>query len=130
MADWKDIGVDNFRTAVLLFEDKKYRSATSRFYYAAFSVITHELIQRNAGPDFAQGRVTPSHAQVSTLIDQYFVHFSEERRRNFARRVNNIYRDRLAADYSLLRIDKAAAKETYRLTESIFRYLGASYEQK
>lgn len=126
MADWRDVGIENYKVAVELFERRRYRSAVSRFYYAAFSLITYELIQRSAAADFTQGRDTPGHGQLPRLVETWFVHFSEERRAHFARRVADLYRDRVAADYSLLRVDRMAAKEAFRLTESIFRYLGVN----
>ena len=43
MATWQEIGQDNFRAGRELIEAKRYRSSVSRFYYAAFSVLTHEL---------------------------------------------------------------------------------------
>ena len=50
MATWQEIGIDNFRAAVALYDGGYYRNATSRFYYAAFSVLTSELIRRGARP--------------------------------------------------------------------------------
>jgi len=41
-----------------------------------------------------------------------------------------VYRDRIGADYSLLRVDKQSAKETYRATEKVFRYLGVFHGEK
>ena len=43
MATWREIGQDNFRAAVELYEIGWYRSAVSRFYYAALAVVTDEL---------------------------------------------------------------------------------------
>ena len=40
VAKWQDVGVDNLRAAVELYDGSHYRSATSRFYYAVFSVLT------------------------------------------------------------------------------------------
>ena len=45
MATWQEIGIDNFRAAVALYDCGYYRNATSRFYYAAF-MLTYELIRR------------------------------------------------------------------------------------
>lgn len=79
MATWRDIAQDNFRAAVSLYDGGHYRSATSRFYYAAFSLITGELIQRNARGDFTGGRGTPGHAQLPGLVETHFTHFSQAR---------------------------------------------------
>ena len=124
MATWEDVGVNNYRDAVALFETKKYRSSTSRFYYAVFALLTHELTRRGAANDFAQSRATPSHRQLPRLVQDHLTQFSEERLRNMARRISSLYRNRIEADYSLLRVDRVSAKESYRLAESLFRYLG------
>lgn len=124
MATWEDIGVDNFRVAVELFDagGSRYRSAVSRFYYAAFAVLTHELSRRNA--PFHVGRETPSHAELPRLIETCLTQFSEQRRANLARTVAELYRDRLAADYSRERVDKAAVRDAYRRATNVFTYLG------
>ncbi len=41
MATWQEIGIDNFRAAVTLYDGGFSRSATRRLYDAAFSVLTH-----------------------------------------------------------------------------------------
>ncbi len=123
MATWQEIGRDNFRVAVSLYESGHYRSATSRFYYAAFSVVTHELLQRNASGDFTGGRGTPSHAQLARLVELYFTQFSEGRLANFIRYVNALYADRIAADYSLQRVDRQATRDTYAAAKKVLEYL-------
>ncbi len=123
MPTWKEIGQSNFRAAVSLYESGHYRSASSRFYYAAFTLVTGELIQRGASGDFTNGRVTPGHAQLSGLIETHFSQFSLERRHNFTRYLRNLYADRIAADYSLQRVDKQAARDAYTAANKIFGYL-------
>jgi uncharacterized protein (UPF0332 family) len=127
MATWQEIGQDNFRAGRELFDRKRYRSAVSRFYYAVFSVVTDELIRRNAYPDFRDKRATPGHSQLPNLMESYFTHFSDERQKHLRDYVKSVYRDRIGADYSLLRVDKQTAKESYRATEKVFRYLGVDY---
>lgn len=131
MANWKDIAIDNFRSAVTLFDAKRYRSAVSRFYYAAFIATTYELIQRGATPQFRDGRPTPAHTQIrdSQFLDLHFAQFTEERRINFRKTIAELYRDRIAADYSDLRVDREAAKDAHRRAENVFRYLGINHER-
>ncbi len=124
MATWQEIGQDDFRAAVELYESGRYRSAVSRFYCAVFSVVTDELIRRNATVDFRDNRATPSHSQLPQLMETYFTHYSIERQMHLRNYVRSVYRDRIGADYSLLRVVKQIAKETYRATEKVFRYLG------
>lgn len=125
MATWEDVGVDSFRAAVELFDagGSRYRSAVSRFYYAAFALLTHELSRRGGAP-FHAGRETPSHAELPRLIEAHLIQFGEERRANLARTVAELYRDRLDADYSVQRIDKTAAMRAYRRAAAVFTYLG------
>ena len=63
-------------------------------------------------------------------METYFTHFSIERQRHIRNYVRNVYRDRIGADYSLLRVDKQSAKETYRATEKVFRNLGVFHGEK
>jgi uncharacterized protein (UPF0332 family) len=117
MATWEEIGQDNFRAALDLYARARYRSATSRFYYAVFSVLTHELIFRHAAADFRDGRGAPGHAQLPTLIDTYFGHFGAAKKANINRYVVGLYRNRIVADYSLQRIDKQFASEAHRAAQ-------------
>lgn len=126
MATWQEIGVDNFRAAVALYDGGFYRSAASRFYYAAFLVLTHELIRRGARPAFRDNRATPGHAQVVILVQTYFTHMSSVKLDKLAALVTALYLDRLNADYSLLRVDKQSCRGSYRTATKIFDYLEAS----
>ena len=130
MPTWQEVGQDNFRAAIELYESGRYRSAVSRFYYAVFSVVTDELLRRNAKIDFRDNRATPSHSQLPNLMERYLTHFSVDRQTHLRNYVRNVYRDRIGADYSLLRVDKQSAKETYRATEKVFRYLGVFHGEK
>ena len=128
MTTWQAIGIDNFRVAVSLYDTGQYRSAASRFYYSVFSILTHELILRKAAADFRNVRSTPGHSQLPRLLETYFTQLSPDRRKHLIGFVVGLYRDRLIADYSLSRVDKLSAKETYRAAEKIFRYLGVGHE--
>ena len=130
MATWQEISSDNFRAAVALYDGGFYRNATSRFYYAAFSALTHELIRRGARPAFRDNRATPGHAQLPFLMTTYFTQFSTERLENLIGYVGNLYRYRIAADYSLFRVDKPYATKAFRAAEKIFRYLEVTHERK
>ena len=123
MATWQEIGIDNFRAAVALYDGGHYRNAASRFYYAAFSVVTYELIQRGARPAFRDNRATPGHAQLRLLITTYFTHMSARRLDNLTALVTDLYLDRLNADYSLLRVDKQSCRISYQTARKIFNYL-------
>lgn len=124
MATWQEIGIDSFRAAVALYDGGFYRNATSRFYYASFSALTHELIQRGARPAFHDNRATPGHAQLPRLIRAYLTHMSDGRLDNLTALVTALYLDRLAADYSLIRVDRQSCRDSYLAAKKIFNYLG------
>jgi len=124
MATWQEIGRSNFEAAVSLYDGGHYRSAASRFYYAAFSSVTGELVQRNAAADFTGGRGTPGHAQLPGLVGTHFTQFSQVRLDNFTRLLRNLYAVRIAADYSLQRVDRQSARDAYTAAKKIFDYLG------
>ncbi|MGI4790287.1 MAG: HEPN domain-containing protein [Janthinobacterium lividum] len=123
MATWQEIGTDNFRAAVALYDGGYYRNATSRFYYAAFSALTYELILRGARAAFRDGRATPGHTEMPRLIRAYFIHMSAGRLANLTALAEGLYLDRLAADYSLIRVDRQSCRDSYLATEKIFNYL-------
>ena len=132
MATWQEIGIDNFRAAMVLFDSPSphYRSASSRFYYATFCVLTHELLQRGAGAEFRDQRATPGHAQLPRLVETYFTHLSRERLDNLVAYVATLYRDRIAADYSKQPVDRQSTTKTLRAAEKVFRYLEVKHERK
>jgi len=122
MATWQEIGQDNFRTAQDLYEMKHYRSSVSRFYYAAFSLLTYELAR--SGVVFRMGRRTPAHAELAELVMENLTQFSEARRTAITLVTLRLYRSRLDADYSDQRIDRKAAERAMRDAGKLFRYFG------
>ena len=124
MANWQDVGKNNLSDAVLLLDNKKYRSAISRFYYAVFAALTFELIRRGASGDFGNNKNTPGHAQLPGLTEKWFTHLSEERRKNLVLQIGELYRSRIASDYSGERVSRASCQTAYRTVLSIFKILG------
>ena len=124
MATWQEIGRSNFGAAVSLYDSGHYRSTVSRFYYAAFSLVTGGLVQRNAVGDFTGGRGTPGHAQLPGLVETHFTQFSQARLDNFTRLLRSLYAARIAADYSLQRVDRQSARDAYTAAKKIFDHLG------
>ena len=57
MATCQEIGIENFQAGRELLNGGRYRSSVSRFYYAAFCVLTHELSL--VGVDFGGDQETP-----------------------------------------------------------------------
>jgi len=123
MATWQEIGESNFKAASELYSAGHYRSCVSRFYYAAFIVLTNELIQRGAAADFRDNRATPGHAQLPRLVQTHFIHMSAARRNNLVSSLIALYADRIAADYSRQRVDKRSARTSFTTAKKIFDYL-------
>jgi len=124
MATWQEIGSDNFRAGREALAGKRCRSSVSRFYYAAFSLLTYELAR--TGVIFRHGRQTPSHAELTDLITVHFTQFTEVRRRAIALLVLRLYRLRLDADYTVQRIDCRTAERAMRDAAKIFRHFGVN----
>ncbi len=122
--------MDNYHAGIVLLDKggSCYRSAVSRFYYAVFSLLTEELVRRGARAEFAGNRDTPGHAQLPDLIDRYLTPLGTEKSQHLVIYVRSLYRNRIAADYSVLRIDKRSAIKILRATEKVFQYLGVSHE--
>jgi uncharacterized protein (UPF0332 family) len=66
MATWEEMSHDSFRAAQKLLAEGHLRSSVSRSYYAAYAVVSGELVRR--GLTFAHGWNNPSHEQVAALI--------------------------------------------------------------
>ena len=122
MATWQEIGVDNFQAGRELLDGKRYRSSVSRFYYAAFSLLTYELAR--TGVMLRQGRQTPAHSEMTELITVHLTQFSETRRTTVALLTARLYRLRLDADYLDQRVDRRIAERAMRDAAKLFRYFG------
>jgi uncharacterized protein (UPF0332 family) len=66
MATWEEMSRDSFRSAQKLLAEGHLRSSVSRSYYAAYAIVSAELIHK--GLTFAHGWNNPSHEQVAALI--------------------------------------------------------------
>lgn len=122
MATWQQIAVENLQAAQELYQAGRYRSSVSRFYYAAFSLLTFELGRK--GVAFRAGRQTPAHAELPELIADHLTQFTEARRANIALLAFRLYRLRLGADYFDQRIDRRLADRAARYAQKLFRYFG------
>lgn len=122
MANWQEIGESNFRAANELYSAGHYRSSVSRFYYAAFSLLTYELTRK--GVIFRAGRQTPAHAQLPDYVTDNLTQFTEARRAAIGLTVFRLYRLRLDADYFDDRVDRTLARKAKGNAEKLFRYFG------
>ncbi len=121
MATWREIGEQNYAAGRELLKLEQYRSSVSRFYYAAFSLLTHELSE--AGVTFGNNGETPSHQALPGLIKR---HLPLSYRRQCVAIVRRLYAVRITADYQRRTIDEAVAQEAQRDAAQLLRYLGGN----
>ena len=124
-ASWQEIGIDSFRAGRELFSAGRYRSSVSRFYYAAFSVLTHELSV--AGAEFGEGQETPNHKALPKLIRLHLI-LSERKQTELIALARRLYSARIAADYQRRTTDEQTARGILRDTAFVFRAFKVSYD--
>ena len=125
MATWQEIGQDNFRAGRELFDRKRYRSAVSRFYYAAFSVLTHEL--HLAGADFGDQQQTPNHKGLPKLLKLH-LKIATRAKNECVSIIRRLYAARILADYQRRTVDETISREVMRDTANLFRQLGVEHD--
>ena len=121
MATWQEIGQDNSRAGREMFEAGRYRSSVSRFYYAAFSVLTYELLQTSFLPK--DERETPDHSHMAEWLKTYLTKYTLRQRIDMAAAIRRLYENRLAADYRLRTVDERTARDARRDAVLVFTYL-------
>jgi len=121
VATWQEIGTDNLRAATLLYLNGRYRSSVSRSYYAAFSLLTHTLLQD--GASFGDNQEAPSHRSLPKLIKQ---HLALRNTRESVAITRRLYAARIAADYQRRTTDEATARDVRRDLAQLLRYLGVN----
>jgi len=124
MATWQEIGLSSLYAAQMLYEQKQFRSSVSRSYYAAFSVITHQLVE--AGARFGQ-QETPPHQAVPKLMKQYLTLPGWQMTGSIAI-IRRLYAARIAADYQRRVTNGPTARAAIRDSVALFRYLEVEYE--
>ena len=90
--DWIQVGQDHLRAAKLLL-GKHPRSAVSRAYYAAHSVLTDRLVRAGWVP--AGNRQMPPHDRQSRLLQQHLGANPQLRAL-----IGKLYTRRIDADYN------------------------------
>lgn len=120
MATWQQLAADNIRVAHLLFDQKEYRSSITRAYYAVYSAITSELVNRQV--IFARGWNNPSHDQLVRLIQR--AGFVKETRRGMGSTILFLRRAREDADYRpTVTVDRETNLKCLRMAAALLRDL-------
>ena len=126
MASWEQIATENYRAAKLLHDQGLYRASVNRSYYAAYSLITKELVATGAA--FARGWNNPAHEQLPQLI-LFTCPFDESIRRGVARTVRTLRHAREDADYRPGQtVDRKRSREALLELAWLFRALGAELD--
>ena len=125
MATWQEIGIDNFRAGRELFDAGRCRSSVSRFYYAAFSLLTHELSV--AGADFGEDQETPNHKALPKLIRLHLT-LSGRKKMEMISLVRRLYSARITADYQRRTTNEQTARGILRDTANLSRTFGVNYD--
>lgn len=100
MATWQELGEEHLRAAKVLKDKRMLRGAINRAYYAAYAVATHTLNESGATVNIGE-RQNPSHAQIAQLVRHNLDprRFTDQDRQNLSRRVRQLQRFRVMADY-------------------------------
>lgn len=118
---WSDVSRENFEAARVLYREGKWRSATSRAYYAVFSAATWRLPASAIPP-----RMTaPRHRELPRLIDQHFGWLQWHQRSALKAAVIRTYSARLRADYNPAgAVDRGIARQAVQDAVGVLRRLG------
>ena len=125
MAAWQEIGIDNFQAGRKLLDGRRYRSSVSRFYYAAFCILTHELSL--VGVDFGEDQETPNHKALPKLIRQHLT-LSTRQNVNIIATIRRLYSARISADYQRRTTDEPITRSIMWDTSNIFRQFGVEHD--
>ncbi|MDQ2687344.1 MAG: HEPN domain-containing protein [Armatimonadota bacterium] len=109
---WQEMARESERAAHLAESAGCYRSAASRYYYAAYQAATALLVYRGLTPPAT--REAWSHPDTPILIKTELRTLipSRDRRNDLAARLKTLYALRVSADYAAsrtVRADQAAA---------------------
>jgi len=119
--DWDGIGRDSL-DAARRSHGLHARSAVSRAYYAAHSVLTRALV--DAGYRMAANRQTPPHAAQPNLIGLHLASRGQRFVQELRARVRRLYAARLDADYNQrVTMDNRVSLQAIRDAYSIFLML-------
>jgi uncharacterized protein (UPF0332 family) len=125
MATWQEIGIENYQAGRQLLDAGRYRSSVSRFYYAAFSLLTHELSE--AGADFGDDQETPNHKGLPRLIRLHPTLPAKQKADALAI-IRRLYSARISADYQRRTTDESITRSIMRDTARLFQHFGVEHD--
>jgi hypothetical protein len=123
---WLEVARDARRAASRLLTEGSFRSSMSRAYYAAYSKVTHELVEI-AGLTMKVDREGPEHpgktgtGGIRRLIETSMMGVDGVRRQKLSEMIGRLYTLRIDANYKpSVVIDGGDAREAISLMNKIF----------
>ena len=129
MTTWYDVARDS-RKAASEMVGARYRSCLSRAYYAAYSQVTHQLLDK--GVTMPAGREGPNHPGylpsgaaarngIRQMIVTQLTEMAIPKRRALSELIGALYTLRLYADYRpSIEIEAADAREAISMMNTVF----------
>jgi len=119
---WKCAAVDNYGAAIELKKCRRWRSAVSRAYYAAYSQLSGRL--RELDVSMPAGREGPSHGSLPDLVKSNLTILRAQDRPRLASRLRDLYRLRVVADYwPSVELVEADVLSALRMMGDVFHWL-------
>jgi uncharacterized protein (UPF0332 family) len=119
---WKSVALDSYGAALELNKGRHWRSAVSRAYFAAFSMVSGCL--REIGVAMPTGREGPSHGGLADLVESNLTMLRAQDRPRLASRLRNLYRLRIVADYRpSVELVETDVRSALRMMGDVFHWL-------
>jgi hypothetical protein len=97
MATWNDLADESRTAAIELFRQKRWRSFTSRAYFALYAAVSAQLIR--GGLTLPADREGPHHVPLPTLIGMHLLALPGGPRWKVAEATRALYHYRRVGDY-------------------------------
>lgn len=125
MATWMDMAKDSKAAASELAQRRRYRSAVSRSYYAAYAAATDRLVSQGLT---SFGRFhNPSHADLPVLVARNLSSLSHHHRAKAANLLRQLRLLREDADYRPSRlVDRSDDVQASRCLATAWKLLGGA----
>lgn len=116
---WKEMARENRTAACELFVLRRWRSASSRAYYAIYARVTAELL--DASVTMPAGRSNPKHKTLPDLVGNNLTAFSMATRWRLAGLIKQLYDFRIIADYrSTVTLEEEDARICFAVMNQAF----------
>ncbi|HSU69499.1 MAG TPA: hypothetical protein VLJ39_21615 [Tepidisphaeraceae bacterium] len=120
---WLDLANDARKAAASLVQAERHRSAVARAYYAAYSKVTHELV--NTGLTMPKDREGPNHTggrgAIRPMVETSMPGMSPAKRVKLSELIGRLYTLRVDADYKPSTVVEAReAREAVSMMNTVF----------